>query len=396
MTAGGDLLDEIERELVARGLPHFVERRASAWDIWARAIPLLVVGYLLLGLNALDLSRWSWRQNLLAAACVIATLVGAWVVANLVRGRGALERPVAVGPVELALLVIAPSVPSAMLGQWGDVGQTIAEGVGMLVAVWLLTSYGVVPLLGWAARRTASQLLVFFNVVVRALPLLLLFETFLFINAEVWQVAGTLTGASYVLVLAMFVLLGTLFLLSRVPPLLQRLNRFEQWEEIAALADVAGAPGACAGLDGTSPPGPDRLSFRQRFNVGLVALFPQALQIAAASVSVTGFFIVFGVLAIPEVTAAAWTGLADVRTFATVRLDGRSLALTEPLVRVAGFLGAFTGMYFTVLLSTDSAYREEFAQDIGPELRRALAMRRLYRALLGRPEWGRVDERVEG
>jgi hypothetical protein len=52
-------LDEIERWFVARGLPHFVERHDSPARIWARALPLLVVAYLLLGLNALDLRDWS-------------------------------------------------------------------------------------------------------------------------------------------------------------------------------------------------------------------------------------------------------------------------------------------------------------------------------------------------
>jgi hypothetical protein len=41
-------------------------------------------------------------------------------------------------------------------------------------------------------------------------------------------------------------------------------------------------------------------------------------------------------------------------------------------------------MYFTVVLSTDATYREEFAEDIGPELRQALAVRRVYRAALTR------------
>ena len=49
--------------------------------------------------------------------------------------------------------------------------------------------------------------------------------------------------------------------------------------------------------------------------------------------------------------------------------------LTEPLLRVAGFLGAFTGMYFTVVLGTDATYRGEFAEDSGPQIRQALAVR---------------------
>ena len=56
-------------------------------------------------------------------------------------------------------------------------------------------------------------------------------------------------------------------------------------------------------------------------------------------------------------------------------MSGRTLVLTEPLLRVAGFLGAFTGMYFTVVLATDDTYRDEFADDVGPEIRQALAVR---------------------
>ena len=70
------------------------------------------------------------------------------------------------------------------------------------------------------------------------------------------------------------------------------------------------------------------------------------------------------------------------RVLATLNLSGRSLQLTEPLLRVAGFLGAFTGMYFTVVLSTDATYREEFAEDVAPQIRQALAVRALYLASL--------------
>ena len=60
----------------------------------------------------------------------------------------------------------------------------------------------------WAWQRTLAQSPLLFNVIVRALPLLLLFTTFLFINAEVWQVAGTLTGVVYVATLGIFFALG--------------------------------------------------------------------------------------------------------------------------------------------------------------------------------------------
>ena len=64
--------------------------------------------------------------------------------------------------------------------------------------------------------------------------------------------------------------------------------------------------------------------------------------------------------------------------YATWQVSGRPLVVTEPLLRVAGFLGAFTGMYFTVVLSTDATYRDEFAEDVGPQIRQALAVRIAY------------------
>ena len=376
-------LSATERWFVGRGLPHFVERRDSVWTIWSRAIPLLVVAYVLLGLNALDIHEWSWQGNVLAALFVVAVLVVTWMGSNRLRGLPVLRRPAAVGPVELGLLVVVPAIPSAIFGQWGDALQTLVEGVAVLAVVWAITSYGVGPLLGWASRRTRAQVTVFLNVIVRALPLLLLFQTFLFINAEVWQVAGTLIGPIYWITLSTFFVMGSVFLLSRVPTLVRSLNTFESWHEVRSLADpvVADELLESASLDDDGPPA-DRPTGPQRFNIGLVALFSQAIQITAAALAMFAFFVLFGFFAIPNETAGAWTGLDPVHTFLHVDFGGRELALSEPLLRVSGFLGAFTGMYFTVVLSTDSTYREEFAEDLGPELRTAFAVRALYRRAL--------------
>jgi hypothetical protein len=380
-----DQLRAIEEWFVARGVPHFVERRPSAWEIWGRAIPLLVAAYLLLGLNALNLAEWSWRGNVMAAAFVVAVLALTWVGANLLRRRPPLQRPDTIGPVELALLVIAPAVPSAVLGQWGDVAQTVLEGVVVLVAIWALTSYGVLPLLAWAGRRTSSQVSAYLSLIVRALPLLLLFMTFLFINAEVWEVAGTLAGPTYALVLGVFFVLGAVFLLSRLPALMRALNTFGSWPEVAELVGSAAVVPAefVRTVVASDPDGPagDRPPIRQRLNLGLVAVFSDAIQITATALAMFGFFVLFGFLAISADIAAGWTG-SSVHVLADVTVGGRQLVVTEPLLRVAGFLGAFAGMYFTVVLSTDATYREEFTDDIGPELRQALAVRLVYRQAL--------------
>jgi hypothetical protein len=377
----------IESWFVERGLPHFVEHRDTATAIWGRALPLLVVAYLLLGLNALDVRAWSLAENLLAAGFVIVGAIVTWVVANRLRGRRWFERPRRIGAAELAVFVVVPAVPSLVLGQWGDALQTVVTAIAILALLWAITSYGVFALLRWAWQRTLAQLPLLLRVVVRALPLLLLFTTFLFINAEVWQVAGTLTGVVYVAVLAIFFVLGAVFTISRIPALMGELNRFASWADVAEL--TGGTPAAPLldelgllrpALD-TSPPA-DRPTMRQRLNIGLVTIFSQAIQITFVGLALTAFFVLFGFLAIPERTAIAWTTLDSVDVLASWDVGEHTLVVTVPLLRVAAFLGAFSAMYFTVLLSTDATYREEFADDVAPQLRQALAVRCVYR--LGR------------
>jgi hypothetical protein len=382
---GADRLDgeisAIEAWFVARGLPHFVERRDSATTIWGRALPLLVVAYLLLGLNALDLREWSVAENVAFAALVLAVAVVTWVIANLLRRRPAFDRPHDIGPAELAVFVLVPAIPSLVVTQWGDALQTVISAVAILAVLWAITSYGVPTLLGWAWQRTKAQLSLLVSVLARALPLLLLFSAFLFINAEAWQVAGTLTGPVYVLVLGVFFLLGATFVLTRIGPLMRALNTFTSWGEIVTLTAATPAHDAL-GARTPAPdaePHPDRPTVRQRVNIGLLSVFSQAIQITLVGVGLTTFFVLFGFLAIPEATAASWTGLTDVHVLLDWRLGGRTLVVTDPLLRVAGFLGAFGAMYFTVLLSTDALYREEFADDVAPQLRQALAVRCVYR-----------------
>jgi hypothetical protein len=175
-----------------------------------------------------------------------------------------------------------------------------------------------------------------------------------------------------------FFLLGAVFVLSRVPALMRGLATFEDWGEVSTL--IAGTPATALDCPttGTAPDLP--LTVRQKLNVGLVTVFSQALQITFVALLLTSFFVLFGFLAIPEATAQGWTTLDQVNVLASWDVNGRHLVVSEPLLRVAGFLGAFTGMYFTVVQSTDATYRDEFAEDVAPQIREALAVRLAYKA----------------
>ncbi len=369
--------NEMEVWFLRRGLPHFIEPYGTGPDVWSRAAPVLLVAYVAGGLHALDIANWSLARNLGAAAVILVLLVGTWVLTNRLRHRPALSRPRALGAPELAAFLIGPAIPAALFDQPGDAVQALIEGAVVLVTIYLVTSYGVLPLMRWAASQTFSRLGSVGRMLTRALPLLLLFTTFLFINAEVWQVAGTLEGPVYTVTIALFFVLGSAFVLSRIPESIRAVHAFDEWDEVARL--VVGTPAEGLTLPTTGDPDEVPLSIRQRVNIGLVSVFSQAILITFVAVILAAFFMFFGFLAIPEATAASWTQLPDVKVFADWHIGGRTLVLSEPLVRVSGFLGAFAGMYFTVVLGTDATYRGEFAEDAGPQIRQALAVRLAYR-----------------
>jgi hypothetical protein len=382
---------ELERWFRRRGLPHFVEHDEPVSVMWGRAFWLLVVASFVRGLGALDVAGYTLGENVAAAAIVVVVLGVTWVVANRVRRRPSFAKPDRIGGVELVLFLFAPAIPAALFGQWRDAAEAVVGGVAVLLVIYGITSYGIVPLLGWAGGRAIAQLAVLANLAVRALPLLLLFMTFLFINAEVWQVAGTLHGVVYAAVLAIFFLLGSVFVLSRVPSLMRSVAEVHEWDEITAL--IVDTPAAELPHPTAGRCEPDPLTLRQRLNIGLVTIFNQAIQVTLVVLVLTAFFVLFGFLAIPEATTAGWTTLADVDVLLAVSVDGQELVVTGPLLRVAGFLGAFSGMYFTVVLSTDATYRDEFADDVAPGLREALAARAVY-GQRDRIVWGEVA--VEG
>lgn len=215
----------------------------------------------------------------------------------------------------------------------------------------------------------------------RAVPLLLLFVTFLFINAELWQVAAGLAGAAFVGTLGLLGAAGAVFLLGRLPREVAGLGRFASRD--ALVAACAGTP--VAGLAGGDDPPPSQppLSGRQWANVGLMVLFGQAVQILLVAVLVGAFLVVLGLLVMRDDVILAWTQTPATATVGpAVTLFDRRFQLTQELLRVAGFLASFSGLYFAVTAVTDQSYREEFFEPVVDEVRQAFAVREVYLANL--------------
>ena len=374
-------ISETERWFLKRGLPHFINDYSPTRDVLTRAVPLLTLIFLIEVANAPKRDFPIWL-NVVAVAVGFAILLGAWMLANRIRGRPPLARPDSVGVLEVAVFVLAPpAIPLVFGGQWRSALATAVGNLLLLAVIFLGTSYGVVPLTRWAGARTVREIEQVMSLLVRALPLLILFITFIFLQNEAWQITAGLHGPYYWIVLGIFVIIGVGFSVIRLPGEIGGLSDFESWD--VAVERAAGTPAAPLVDEATSsdaratPP----LSRRQWGNVALVVLFSQGLQVLLVSAMVFLFLMVFGVLVVTEPVARGFTDAAP-NVLVTFDLWGRELVVTEELLRVTGFLTVFAGLYFTVTAITDESYRKEFIGEILDEMRRSLAVRTVYLAAL--------------
>jgi hypothetical protein len=378
------LIEETERWFVRRGIPHLIEDYRATEDVFTRALPVLGLLFVLGIFGAINL-EWGWLANLAALAATIGAVVGGWALVNRSRGRRWSQLPDRVGPVELAAFVLVPSVLPLIFGT--QVRSALVSLVGyllVLAVVYFVTSYGLVPMTRWALVESKREIGTVAGLFGRALPLLLLFSVALFINTEVWQVASSLDGVLFWAVVAFFVLVGTAFLLIRLPGELNRLR--DQLEGDALVAACAGTPMADASrrLVAAGEVRSVPLKRRQQGNVLLVLLFSQAVQVVLVTVAMSLFFFVFGLVAIRPPVVAAWIGDIGTEVVATWEIGGETFELTRALIHVAGFLGVLSGFYFTVYVITDATYREEFFTEILDEVRTALAVRATYLAVRAR------------
>ena len=377
MTASADQLQAIERWFMARGTPHLIEDYSATTDVFTRMVPVLTGLALLEVLGALD-ADVAWWQNVLAGLGGLALLVGLWAGVNGLRGRPALARPARVGAPEIATFVIAPALITLLISQETGQALTLAlVNVILLGGIYVVTSYGLLPLTRWALVKTSRELGAVAGLLGRALPLLLLIQIVLFINTEMWQVADGFDGRFLTAVIVLFLAIGVTFLLTRLPRELGRLATFTAVEDLEQ--QVAGTP--AVGLVVPDEPDvigePVPLSTRQRGNVLLVALFSQGIQVVLVTLLLGAFYVAFGLLTITPDVLETWLGHGG---DAVVRFDllGRELRLTAELLKISAFLAAFSGLYFTVVLVTDATYREEFFDEILAELRQTLAVRAVY------------------
>jgi hypothetical protein len=280
----------------------------------------------------------------------------------------------------MAVSALLGAALGVALGRFaGDVSLGLGTALnlaGVGAVLYGLTALRVWPIARWAVSRTLRSLGLVFPLATRALPLLLLFVTFLFINAEVWQVSATLDGGVMWLTVMTFTAMAVGFLLARLPEELDRVD--DEVEPGRLVAACRGTPLEAAARklaeSGEHVHQDAEVRGFQKANLLLVLLVAQLVQVVLLSASVFGFFIVFGMVAMKREVIESWTGHE-----ATFPLGGDLFSVE--LVQVSVFLAAFSGLYFTVYAVTDDVYRSQFFTSITDELERAVGLRTVYHYL---------------
>ncbi|MCQ3812142.1 MAG: hypothetical protein KTV68_16490, partial [Acidimicrobiia bacterium] len=215
----------------------------------------------------------------------------------------------------------------------------------------------------------------------RILPLLLLFSAFLFLNAEVWQVAHDFSWPYYAIVLGVIGIVSLGSVAARIPSELVGLARFENWDQACDLVNGCNSPLAPAkpptGVAVSQIPPLGRID---RVNLGLLMFVAQAVRVVLVGLVIGVFYVAFGLLTVREATIVSWVASDAVDPLARFGFLGHDLALTWELLGVAGFIAVLSALQFAVSTVTDSTYREHFYDDMAHEAREVLATRALYLA----------------
>lgn len=365
-----------ETWFVRRGIPHFIHQYSATEDIFTRAAWLLGLVFIVEIVGAANID-WPWWANSLALIGGAAILLGAFAGLNIARGRPPFARPQRIGTPEIAFFVLVPSLLPLVFGGHARAAiGTVALNLGLVGIIYIVTSYALVALTIWAVGKTFQHLWSMLGLFTRALPILLLFFMFLFVNAEAWQITAAINQFGLVTVIGLFFVVAALFVIARLPSELRPLATFSSWDEAIDVARPTGVDITLPTVPIEEIPRPGR---KEWGNLGLVVLFNQGAQILTVSLLVGAFFIAFGVLAIDMSVIAEWTGGVH-EIGPSLSLAGRRIGLTAELLKVASFLAGFAGLYFSVTLMTDPRFREDFLERTLVEVREAVAVRAIYRA----------------
>ena len=340
--------------------------------MWPRSAPALsglaalslctLVIYLLTGaatvhIDAIQITAQEWVVlAVIVMAPPLAVLLG-WLVARMRTDRGQ-------SIVSTASIVVAMTSDAVQR----DRDSLIVTSV-VIAAIMAVTASGIGSVLGWAARLTVAQLAAVAELMVGALPVVLL-TVLVFFNTYVWIMAAIITPIRLWLALALLVSIAVIFVVSR---LLERAR--PTLESATASARHAERLTGTPFEHMTDPPTPYPLTRGERFNEIFILAATQIAQVLTVSVVTAGIFFVLGLVVLSPRLLQEWTrgGAAD------ASLWGWTVPVPQSLINTTLFLAALTFMYISARAVTDGEYRARFLDPLIDDLKLTMVARNRYR-----------------
>jgi hypothetical protein len=378
-----DAIRATERWFVRRGLPHFVYRFRSSRDVWVAVVPVVLLLFVIEIAVLAPNEEYPILGSVAAVVGGVAALLALWAVVNRLRGRRWLARPDRIGPVEVLVFVFGPAlIPLAFGGQWKSAVATAAVNLVVLALAYLERRYAVVSLARWTLTHFGDRLRTVSGVIVRALPLLLIVVVLIFFTVETWQLAHDVRWPVLLIGLSIFVGLSIAFAVIRAP---EQIGEVEADIDPASVRElIEGTP--CEPLArqrrrAAVPP----LSRSERRNVRMVVVVSELTLVTVVSGAMFLFLVVVGLVVLPLSLQETWIGAPPDVLFSFDLFDER-VGMTVEVIKVAGFVAAFSALQFTVSLLSDRTYLDEFLGDLRESLRVSLAVRVVYlRSVLREP-----------
>jgi hypothetical protein len=375
-------------------------------DVSIRATPSLVSVFVIVMLvQAPDL-----HENLLVCWLLVTVMIVlTWCLGNVLRRRPAWARIQRIGWFERAAFVLVPSIVTMVLPASHTVDLdpmpdrmlaallSAATMAGMLAVILLVAELGLIALSVWVGRELLGSLARSAPAVTRSLPVLLALVTFGFFTAELWQSIGRLDTWAFAGSLALFVATSAAFLarpdhldvdalatFADADALTEALRNTPAGDHIATHASGipdthvsprrSGATTCATAGDNRDAARHCPLSRRQRINLVLVATLSRLVGASVLGLTVFGFFTAFSAFVVNAELVKSWAQ-ADADVLLSWATSRRSYALTWEQLRVAGFLGVFSGFYFTVVSTTDATLRQGLSDTAQVTVRQACALR---------------------
>lgn len=373
-------IEETERWFVRQGLPHFIADYTATENVLPRAIPVLTLSFLVSAVTTIN-RNWPLWRNVGAVIVSFLVLVAIWAVSNRARGLPALRKPETVGSVEVGLFIFGPAVLNLLLRDPRAAGVTVLVNVVQLVVIYYATSYGLAPLAYWNLRRVVDRLDLAFRLAGRTFPLLLLAMTFLLLNSTAWRTITRTPLSNYLLLLCFFGGVTLLFAYQMIESEYDEVSTFETPDEIYDLS-VDSPAARTPSLPLTQPFSPP-LTRRERTNVVLLAMLAVLEYVTVVTLAMLLFFVFFGLFTIPADVVSSLVG-RPTEPLVTITLFNAPISLTRELVRISGFVAVFSGLYLTVHAYTDRTFRQDLDGSVKTQLRKAFAVRAVYRTMITR------------